>query len=117
MRKEKSSRPLAGGAGAKGTDLKRVGPKLRAKRPTRKAEFFLHVRPDGTERRYRHEPTDCPSLFVFVRGGAEITFTRRRRVWFEMKFYDNAFSPPPGAGWRLIDYDAVSATWERAVRR
>jgi hypothetical protein len=113
MRKQESSRPLAGGAGAKGTDLsaERVSPKLRAKRPTRKAIFFLHVGEDGEEQCFKREPFDRPTLRVTVRGDVEKTRTWSRtcRGWGRV-------IKPRGDGWQLTD-DTDKEVWTEWSRK
>jgi hypothetical protein len=72
-------------------------------------EFWLHVRDDGREERYDHDPAPIRALHVVVTGGFEETWTSDRGVrpgWGEPIL-------PPGKGWAATGGSSGSTLWRR----
>jgi MYXO-CTERM domain-containing protein len=72
-------------------------------------EFWLHVREDGHEERYDHDPAPIRAVRVVVTDGFEETWTSDRLVragWQEP-------AAPPGEGWVATGGTGGSTLWRR----
>lgn len=106
--KEQNPRPLAGGAGAGISFAIEKQCDSRSERPKRKAKYWIHVRLDGSEERYRIAPPWPPTLRVEAGKGWERTWTYNR---------DCLSVQPPGEGWVFEQIDGLSTTWTRPRKR
>lgn len=102
-------RPLAGGAGAENSLALDQQYNSRSERPKRKVEYWIHVRLDGSEERYRVRPINWPpTLRVQAWKRWERTWTLNR---------DGASVRPPGERWTFEQLDGLSTTWTRPRKR
>jgi hypothetical protein len=120
---DKAMGPGAGDAGGPSEKATRSrsdlsGNHLRIKEPT---EFWLHVRADGSELRFAHEPTDVRSLRVEtieIAPGKWVEETRTYTVENEGLVHEIIMVKPRGAGWKLHDESSDNWTvWRRSSGR
>lgn len=123
MAQKMSPRPPASGTAAVGKDLagERVEPNSLSVSDKIKAEFLLHVRPDGTEFYLAWVPIGAAALRVQVVETAESFF--EQTTTRNNETYSNAaitYSPvkPRGRGWKLFDASKDRWTiWRRRARK
>jgi hypothetical protein len=113
--KAKKENPAAGGS-ASGAHQSEVDQELKytsARGEWKLNSYYLHVREDGSEKRYRKEPTDSPTLTV------EIVEDRGRsileRTWTLKILVDDEriVVRPRGLGWVAEDETDEWSSWLR----
>jgi hypothetical protein len=78
------------------------------------SSYWIHVEPDGTERRFAERPENIPTLLVSLLGDIERTHTYDR----ELPSGEFVSARPPGEGWAYVRCGkSWSSRWVRPARR
>jgi hypothetical protein len=116
--KKKSPGPEATGRWAKSGENHKSSRQHAPTSDERKAEniVWIHVLPDGEERRFAEPPDDRPRLRVEVRGDVEITWVRHQEVRVGFP-YPLVPACPRGKGWVWQGADKQASEWHRPARK